>query len=896
METLQSTIFIEFDVNTKKITFLRGDNIIDQDSNTTSVYVRVKYKNLSGNTVYLTPSELRDYRFSLYTIKPTTNNINLINGKVTNEFKENFYGGVVKFEIPRTCTNRLGIVKCEIHINQGNKIIASSTFVLDIKQSLVTAFDDELLGDEDFPVLRQLILEMQKIRNIDDNNRSKITTYSSDKIEMIKQDIEENVEENVEKNVENINSQIKEKANSNEVRMKNESITMADLHTDVKAAMTGGSVPVVGENAVGTENIKDYAVTAKKVNFDIVPSTRTLNLFDRLKVDRGKYINFTGASIPVEDGTDRDASDFIYVIEGETYTSSQTFTHYMFYDENYNPITSLFNDVATKSITVPSDMGVKYIRFTVFHDLVNNLSFERGTTATDGTPYVIPVLEPKSIDEDKLSFIPAKKERTSNLFNKDKVDRGNYINSGGDSIPVEDGTDRDTSDFIPVIEGETYTSSQTFTHYMFYGRNYNAITTTYNDGGTKSVTVPSGIGAKYIRFTVFHNLVNTLSFELGTTATDGTPYTVPNLDPKSVDEDKLSFIPAKNERTSNLFNKDTAVLNKYVAFNDGNYYTPSDGTIWAASDFIEIEGNTEYCMTSSGQTAFYDDNKNYISGLDTNLTIGSFVSPTNAKYMKVSIRDNLIDDFQVNKGSTLLKYEPYEKVNLGIRNVEYKNLADDVRDRLNNIEFSNLTANFIGDSITYGFESGTGNRVAKPYPEVVKEILGFKTVNNYAISGTTLAGDTSHGVGQEPLVERYVGMEDNADYIIVASGTNDFGSDRRVPLGTMADSTNTTFYGSLHNLCIGLINKYPNGRIIFTTPLKRAGMTNSEGLTLEQYANAIKEVCAYYSIPVLDLYNVSGFHVNVESWRNIYAPDGLHGTQEWYYKHGRIVANFLKSI
>ena len=89
METLQSTIFIEFDVNTKKITFLRGDGIVNYDSNITSVYVRVKYKNLSGNTVYLTPSELEDYEFSLYTIKPATNNINKIIGEVTDELKEN---------------------------------------------------------------------------------------------------------------------------------------------------------------------------------------------------------------------------------------------------------------------------------------------------------------------------------------------------------------------------------------------------------------------------------------------------------------------------------------------------------------------------------------------------------------------------------------------------------------------------------------------------------------------------------------------------------------------------------------------------------------------------------------------------------------------------------------
>ena len=186
MSTLQSTIFIEFDVNTKKITFLRKDNIIDYDSDATSIYVRVKYKDLSNNTVYLTPSELEEYDFSLYTIKPTTKNVNMITGVVTDELKENVYGGVVKFEIPRVCTNRLGIVKCEMHINQGNKKIGSDTFVLDVKQSLVTEFDDVLLEDEDFPVLKQLILEIQNANNINDSAASATTTYSSSKIESIK--------------------------------------------------------------------------------------------------------------------------------------------------------------------------------------------------------------------------------------------------------------------------------------------------------------------------------------------------------------------------------------------------------------------------------------------------------------------------------------------------------------------------------------------------------------------------------------------------------------------------------------------------------------------------------------------------------------------------------------
>ena len=189
MPTLQGIIFIEFDVNTKKITFLRKDNIIDYDSNATSIYVRVKYKDLSGNTVYLTSSELESYEFSLYTMKPAKNNINEITGEVTDELKENVYGGVVKFEIPGECTNRLGIVKCEIHIERENKRIGSSTFVLDVKQSLVTEFDDSLLEDSDFPVLKQLILDVQRGINIDDDNRSETTTYSSNKIETIKEDL-----------------------------------------------------------------------------------------------------------------------------------------------------------------------------------------------------------------------------------------------------------------------------------------------------------------------------------------------------------------------------------------------------------------------------------------------------------------------------------------------------------------------------------------------------------------------------------------------------------------------------------------------------------------------------------------------------------------------------------
>ena len=53
---------------------------------------------------------------------------------------------------------------------------------------------------------------------------------------------------------------------------KNEVFTMANMGQDVKEAMTGGSVAVVGVNAVNTDNIVDESVTEDKINEQIIPS------------------------------------------------------------------------------------------------------------------------------------------------------------------------------------------------------------------------------------------------------------------------------------------------------------------------------------------------------------------------------------------------------------------------------------------------------------------------------------------------------------------------------------------------------------------------------------------------------------------------------------------------
>ena len=63
------------------------------------------------------------------------------------------------------------------------------------------------------------------------------------------------------KEVEKISEQLDSKANKNEI------FTMANMGQDIKEAMTGGSVAVVGKNTILAENIINGQVTPEKTSF-----------------------------------------------------------------------------------------------------------------------------------------------------------------------------------------------------------------------------------------------------------------------------------------------------------------------------------------------------------------------------------------------------------------------------------------------------------------------------------------------------------------------------------------------------------------------------------------------------------------------------------------------------
>ena len=132
---------------------------------------------------------------------------------------------------------------------------------------------------------------------------------------------------------------------------------------------------------------------------------------------------------------------------------------------------------------------------------------------------------------------------------------------------------------------------------------------------------------------------------------------------------------------------------------------------------------------------------------------------------------------------------------------------------------------------------------------------------------------------------------------MVFGGTNDFGHGD-APIGDVSDKTPDTFYGACHYLMSGLINKYPESKIVFMTPLHRVseGTPNVNGAVLEDYVNIIKKVAAYYSIPVLDLWSVSGIQPCVPIIKEKYCPDGLHPNDAGHEKLADVIGSFLSNL
>jgi len=215
----------------------------------------------------------------------------------------------------------------------------------------------------------------------------------------------------------------------------------------------------------------------------------------------------------------------------------------------------------------------------------------------------------------------------------------------------------------------------------------------------------------------------------------------------------------------------------------------------------------------------------------------------------------------------------------------------------------NAAINFLGDSITEGVgASCEENR----YTDVFAREFGAN-VNNYGVSGSRIANQRvrTQERHEQTFCERMQQMDKSADAVVVFGGTNDFGHGD-APLGCFEDRDFSTFYGACHTLMSYLLEHYCGKPIVICTPLHRINEDCPQGdgtdrkldvrATLAQYRSILMEVAAYYALPVLDLYAVSGIQPRHPVSCARLAPDGLHPSDEGHAIIARRLGEFMKML
>lgn len=217
------------------------------------------------------------------------------------------------------------------------------------------------------------------------------------------------------------------------------------------------------------------------------------------------------------------------------------------------------------------------------------------------------------------------------------------------------------------------------------------------------------------------------------------------------------------------------------------------------------------------------------------------------------------------------------------------------------MNYQNKIINCLGDSTTWG-DNGLGsgsNNIS--WVNHLQNLMKFKEARNYGKRGSRIAITNDR---KDSFLERYNDMNNEADYLTIMGGVNDFQHD--VPLGNYTNCIDTnTFYGALNILIKNLIYKYPQACIIFITPTKNnfhhktkkypnSFQKNNLGLTQIDYVEAIKLTCQKYSIPIIDLFNESGISPFIDIHQKLYTPDGLHFNDAGYQRLAQRIASELQ--
>lgn len=383
-----------------------------------------------------------------------------------------------------------------------------------------------------------------------------------------------------------------------------------------------------------------------------------------------------------------------------------------------------------------------------------------------------------------------------NLFNKDTVTYGAFLNGSVNPVPSETSF---YSDYISVKANTVYAINTTEgggRYICFYD-----VTRTLVSGGfqmqdlaaagVNTFTTPDGTA--FLRVSSYSSIIDSLQIEEGSEVTDYEPYYEyePVYELRSliteVDRKNLTAVPSKN-----LFNKDTITSGYYLT--SGGGFTASATSF--ISDLIPIKGGQTYSISNNSgggrHVCFYleADATEAFAGFQLQRLIDDgvnyFTAPEAAKFMRISHFLSTVDTLQIEEGDIVTDYESYyehKPLHLLEQRVELLETQDGEEYLSSTSELSPNTIVTLSDfpshikndqclTFTSSFDSFDYLRIGKGYESyrgAWLEITG-DSVTYYSYEDASIAGETvTHGLTISEYIQ--VIVDSNGDEALLSINT-----------------------------------------------------------------------------------------------------------------------------
>lgn len=468
-----------------------------------------------------------------------------------------------------------------------------------------------------------------------------------------------------------------------------------------------------------------------------------------------------------------------------------------------------------------------------------------------GGQYQSSSIERNSIDITKLNIKSLKaflKNKEINLFNNNTTKDNGFYNNSNNGLWANNNNFK-SSDFIPVISD--YFTIKDGSNICFFNSMYEYIGNSYTENatyltfaidktkydGTTSMCVFNGSPNEYMQYLEIKTPISIYELDLNLL--------------KTIYQDKIV----------NLFDKTEYIKGGFYNHNTNGKFTSnkdfiSTGLIPVINNVIYSNGSNHFC--------FYDKNLNFV---------GSSYNE-NAYYMReaINISNSNINNIMICFGGQPSIYLPFLS--------SQSKSQDSI---LKNIKLS-----LVGDSmVTDGYA---------PWKNVYRNKYNA-TLNN------PIGGHGGDITNFSPYVNQ---INTDCDAIIVWAGTNDWYHNQ--PIGNISDtpSTGISVLASWKYVLEYLTNNLPTKKILAITPSPRWYKTentpntnnygehlNNQNYSLRELANEIEKLCNLYSIPCINMMNVSGWNKNNYTK---YLRDGIHQNANGGNKVANLITSYLTNF